>query len=75
MGVDIIQAHRPLWVRKLSDNKLKQYLDALNEFELKGRFTDNKLLLITAQTWYDGSIRSLASDVYKETAVRWYALR
>lgn len=73
MGVDIIQSHRPVWVCKLSDDKLKQYLDALNEFELKGN-TGNELLLSTAETWYDGSIQSLANDIYKEAAVRWYAL-
>ena len=49
MGVDIIQSHRPIWVCKLSNDKLKQYLDALNEFELKGT-TDNELLLDTAET-------------------------
>lgn len=79
MGVDIIQIHRPLWVCKLSDNKLKQYLDALNEFELKGN-TDNELLLSTAETWYNNpvqinNIMSLANDIYKEIAVRWYDIK
>ena len=76
MGVDIIQAHRPLWTCKLSNDKLKQYLDALNEFELKGN-TDNELLLHTAETWYSNTVQinniaSLANDIYKEAAVRWY---
>lgn len=71
MGVDIIQSHRPIWVCKLNNDKLKQYLDALNEFELKGT-TDNELLLDTAETWYNNSIQRLANDIYKEAAVRWY---
>ena len=71
MGVDIIQSHRPIWVCKLNNDKLKQYLDALNEFELKGT-TGNELLLDTAETWYNSSIQRLANDIYKEAAVRWY---
>ena len=71
MSVDIIQSHRPIWVYKLSNDKLKQYLDALNEFELKGT-TDNELLLDTAETWCNNSIQRLANDIYKEAAVRWY---
>lgn len=59
MGVDIIQSHRPIWVCKLNKDKLKQYLDALNEFELK-ETTDNELLLDTAETWYNSSIQHLA---------------
>lgn len=76
VGVDIIQAHRPLWVCKLSDDKLRQFLDLLNEFVLKGN-TDSELLLCTAETWYHNpieinNIMSLANDVYKEAAIRWY---
>ncbi len=71
MSVDIIQSHRPIWVCKLNNDKLKQYLDALNKFELKGT-TDNELLLDTAETWYNNSIQRLANDIYKEAAVRWY---
>ena len=76
MGVDIIQMHRPLWTTKLSNDKLKQYLDALNEFELRGT-TDNELLLSTAEAWYHNPVQinnlmSLANDIYKEATVRWY---
>lgn len=71
MSVDIIQSHRPIWVCKLSNDKLRQYLDALNEFELKGT-TDNELLIDTAETWYNNSIQHLANDIYKEAAIRWY---
>lgn len=49
MSVSIIGSRRPLWTCKLSDNKLKQYLDAVDEFELKGS-TDDELLLNTADT-------------------------
>lgn len=76
MGMDIIQSKRPVWICKLSDDKLKQYLDALNEFELRGS-TDNELLLDTAETWYRNpvmlnNLMSLACDVYKEASIRWY---
>lgn len=79
MSVSIIQSHRPLWTCKLSDDKLKQYLDAIDEFELKGD-TDNELLLNTADTWYysgdrDENLRNLANDIYKEATVRWYDLK
>ena len=76
MGIDIIKAHRPLWVCKLNNNELRLYLDALNEFEIKGN-TDNELLLHTAETWYHNqvpinNIINLANDIYKEAAVRYY---
>lgn len=71
MSVDIIQSHRPIWVCKLSNDKLRRYLDAINEFELKGT-TDNELLIDTAETWYNNSIQRLANDIYKEAAIRWY---
>lgn len=77
MGIDIIQMHKPLWTSKLSDEKLQQYLDALNELELKGG-TDSKLLLDTAETWYHSpttmdNLMHLTLDIYKEAAVRWYS--
>mgnify|MGYP004498592413 CR=1 FL=1 len=55
----------------MSDNELKQYLDALNEFEINGN-TDNELLIHTAETWYHNHITNLANDIYKEAAVRYY---
>ena len=74
MGMEFIK--RPLWTEKLSNDKLLEFLDALNEFELRGS-TENDLLLDTAETWYLSSvgierINKLASDVYKEAARRWY---
>ena len=85
MSIDSIASQRPLWVCKLDDNKLKEYLDVLNEFELKGT-TNSELILNTVKTWYDISIynsfdieywlfvniKKLADDVYKEAAARWY---
>lgn len=74
MGMDCIK--RPLWTRKLSDEKLHKYLDELNEFELRGK-TDSKLLLDTAETWYSNLVDMerllhLSIDIYKEAAFRWY---
>lgn len=72
MGMESIK--RPLWVSKLSDDKLKQYLDALNDFEAK-KYIDNELLLHTLYTWYsdqNDKFSKLANDIYKEAAARWY---
>ena len=76
MSVSVIGSRRPLWTCKLSDDKLKQYLDAVDEFELKGS-TDDELLLNTADTWYysddrNENLRNLVKDIYKEATVRWY---
>ena len=67
---------RPLWTRKLSDEKLYKYLGELNEFELRGE-TNSELLLDTAETWYSHLVGMerllrLSIDVYKEAAFRWY---
>ena len=74
MGMDFIK--RPLWTRKLSDEKLCKYLDEINEFELRGG-TDSELLSYTVLTHYDNKvsveqIKCLANDVYKEASFRWY---
>lgn len=74
MGMDCIK--RPLWTRKLSDDKLLKYLDELNKFELMGS-TDSELLHDTADAWYSNSVGVerlllLSTDVYKEAAFRWY---
>lgn len=74
MSMDFIK--RPLWTRKLSDDKLHQYLDALNELELRGG-TDSNLLHDTADTYYDNSVGMerlllLSIDIYKEASFRWY---
>lgn len=74
MSMDFIK--RPLWIRKLSDDKLCQYLDALNELELRGG-TDSELLHDTADTYYDNSVGMerlllLSIDIYKEASFRWY---
>ena len=77
MGIDIIKMNKPVWTRKLSNQKLQQYLDALNEWELTDR-TTNELLLNTVAMYYhapttiDTLMMHLALDVYKEAAVRWY---
>ena len=72
MGMESIK--RPLWVCKLSDDKLKQYLDALNNCKAK-KYIDNELLLHTLYTWYSNQSNKfgkLANDIYKEAAARWY---
>lgn len=74
MSMDFIK--RPLWTRKLSDDKLCQYLDALNVLELRGG-TDNELLHNTADAYYDNSVGMerlllLSIDIYKEASFRWY---
>mgnify|MGYP001075865053 CR=1 FL=1 len=83
MGVEMIQWATPLWVSKLSDDKLKQYLDDLNELKLNRNDINrinNELLLSTAKTWYcnyllKDKIISLAHDVYAEAAIRWYNIK
>lgn len=74
MGIDFIK--RPLWTRKLSDEKLHKYLDEINNFELHGG-TDSELLLNTSEAYYSNSVGMerlllLSIDVYKEAAFRWY---
>ena len=76
--MEILKTNIPLWVEKLSDDKLMQYIEALNDFEIKGQ-TDNQILISSASTWYysenasqEDEIKSLAHDVYKEAAIRWH---
>lgn len=76
MGMDIIKSKSPLWTGKLNDEQLCKYLDALNEFELRGS-TDSELLHNTANMWYSNAtgiekLLLLSIDVYKEAAFRWY---
>lgn len=74
MGMDFVK--RPLWTRKLSEEKLHKYLNELNEFELRGT-TNSELLLDTAETWYSNKVGiegllQLSVDIYKEATYRWY---
>lgn len=79
MGVEYVRMHRPLWLCKVKDDKLKEYMEALDDFKLRGH-TDNELLLDTAEGWYDDTesgkaLDKLADDVYREAAIRWYGLK
>lgn len=76
--MEIFRTNLPLWVQKLSDYKLKQYIESLNEFEISGR-TNNIALKNIAAAWYstertteEDELRSLANDVYREAAIRWH---
>ena len=70
---------RPLWVQKLSDEKLKQMIEDLNALEATGN-TDKEYLRQIADTWYlsrTGTERLMlmANDCYKEAAFRWMSNR
>lgn len=66
---------RPLWVQKLSDEKLKQLIEDLYALEATGR-TDREYLRQIADTWYSSNtgierLMLMANDCYKEAAFRW----
>lgn len=70
---------RPLWVQKLSDNKLKEILSKIDELQNTGATGDEELRSL-AETWYDNSVgterfMALSIDVWKEAAFRWANLR
>lgn len=69
---------RPLWVQKLSDNKLKEILGKVDELQITGVTGDEELRSL-AETWYDNFVgmerfMSLSIDIWKEAAFRWMNL-
>lgn len=66
---------RMLWTQKLSDNKLKELLNKVDDLQIAGVTADDELRNL-AETWYDNSVgmerfMRLSIDVWKEAAFRW----
>lgn len=66
---------RMLWTQKLSDDKLKEILDKVDDLQISGTTGDEELQNL-AETWYDNSVgmerfMALSIDVWKEAAFRW----
>ena len=66
---------RMLWTQKLSDDKLKDILDKVDDLQITGVTGDDELQNL-ADTWYDISVgmerfMALSIDVWKEAAFRW----
>ena len=66
---------RMLWTQKLSDDKLRDILDKVDDLQITGVTGDEELRNL-AETWYDNSIgmeqlMALSIDVWKEAAYRW----
>lgn len=65
---------RPLWVQKLSDNKLLEILGKVDELQNTGVTGDEELRSL-AETWYYNSVgmeqfMALSTDIWKEAAFR-----
>lgn len=66
---------RMLWTQKLSDEKLRDILDKVDDLQITGVTGDEELRNL-AETWYDNSVgierlTALSIDVWKEAAFRW----
>lgn len=66
---------RPLWVQKLSDDRLKQMLIYVQDIEILG-ITKSEEVLHIIDTWYshineDKRLITFSMDVLKEVACRW----
>jgi len=64
-----------LWTQKLSDNKLRDIMDKVEDLLITGVTGDEELRNL-AETWYDNSVgmerfMALSIDVWKEAAFRW----
>ena len=69
---------RMLWTQKLSDDKLKEILDKVDDLQMAGATGDEELQNLV-ETWYDNSVGmerfiALSIDVWKEAAFRWRRL-
>ncbi len=67
--------HRMLWTQKLSDDKLRDIMDKVEDLQITGVTGDEELQNL-AETWYDNSVgmerlMALSIDVWKEAAFRW----
>ena len=70
--------NRMLWTQKLSDEKLKDIMDKVEDLQIKGATNDEELCNLS-ETWYDNSVGMerlmvLSIDVWKEAAFRWSAM-
>lgn len=68
--------YRPLWVQKLTDKKLKELLEKIDNLRNTG-VTDDEELINLSDTWYDNKVgidrfMLLSIDVWKEAALRFY---
>lgn len=68
--------YRPLWVQKLTDKKLKELLEKIDDLQNTGVTGDEELRSL-AETWYDNRVgierfTALSIDVWKEAALRFY---
>lgn len=68
--------HRPLWVQKLTDQKLKELLEKIDDLQNTGSTGDEELRSLS-ETWYDNRVGvdrfiALSIDVWKEAALRYY---
>lgn len=66
---------RPLWVQKLSDQKLKQLIEDIQILEATGS-TDREYVRQIADAWYISKtgverLWLMSIDCYKEAAFRW----
>lgn len=71
--------NRPLWLENLSDEKLKEILLKIQEFQTTGVTSDEELKNI-ANTQYDNKVglerfTCLSIDIWKETSFRWLDLQ
>jgi len=67
--------NRKLFLEKLTDEKLKELLELLEDMEIKGS-TDNEIIHHYADTWYDNRVGVerlllLQIDTYREASFRW----
>jgi len=67
--------NRPLFLEKMSDEKLMELVQMINDFEIVGA-TNNEVLLRYADTWYPNPVglerlMRLTVDVFREAANRW----
>lgn len=70
---------RPLWVQKLTDKKLKELLEKIDDLQNTGVTSDEELRSLS-ETWYDNRVgverfTALSIDIWKEAALRFYAGR
>lgn len=71
----MLYGHRPLWVKKLSDDKLKSLLKKVDKMELKNGTNDEELLNIS-KTWYYHpvvlmNLDQMSRDLWREADYRW----
>lgn len=66
---------RILWTQKLSDDKLRDIMDKVEDLQITGVTGDEELRNL-AETWYNNPLgierlMALSVDIWKEAAFRW----